>query len=421
MVSNFGKKSKFPPAYVSNYGRIRTKKKKTYTPLPSASGYSHFKGFGILRKVSILVAAAFELKPKSRDEVTVEHKVHGHDQRANNALSNLDLLSQAEQNRRKFSLNPNRKSSASQLEKPILYRKVGEKDWVRIKSKAEAARTLKLSAGNIGMVANGTYKATCGYEFKWVVINDLPGEEWKPVVIDKKESGAYVSNMARFRDTQGVTKTPVASEGGRSSVRIHGTSFQFAIVVWTSFNGVSLSAQEGRYGLGDGFEVDHEDGNPLNDMLSNLRRIDKSGNILSSWSDPSSRRDGTASQTTPVYARIAGSENEWKMYESSRACDRAFGFCAGHTAQLMDKYYVKDGTRKKKLCSDGKAYEFSSTATGEKAEEAPDLPGEEWSELKEEFFQPFYFKRLAEAMFPSEGAESASDGEEEEEEEEEEE
>ena len=402
--------SKFPPAYVSNYGRIRTKRKKTYTPLPRADGYSAFKGFGIMRKVSILVAAAFELKPKSRDEVTVEHKLHGHEHRANNALSNLELLSQADQNRRKFALNPNRRSPASQSEKPILYRKVGggEEDWVRINGRTKAAETLKLSAGNIGMVANGTYKATCGYEFKWVEIEDLPGEEWRPVVIDGKESGAYVSNLARFVDTTGVKKTPVASKGQRSSVRINGTSFQFAIVVWTSFNDVGLSSEEGRYGLGDGFEVDHIDGNPLNDKLDNLRRLDKSANILHAWSDPSSRRDGTVNQVTPVYARIAGSNDEWTRYEGSSVCDRAFKLCKGHTAQLMDKYYVKDGTRKKKLCWDGKAYEFSSSASGggvegvEGVEEAADLPGEEWRELKEEYFQPYYFKHLAAAMFPSE-------------------
>lgn len=414
MVSNSRKK--LPSPYVSNYGRIRTKMKKTYTPPPKSDcGYSYFNCFGIVRKVSILVAAAFELTPKSRDEITVEHKNNGYEHRSNNALSNLELLSPAEQVQRSFSRNKSRKSNSSQKSKPILYRKVGEKEWKWISGKPEAVEKLHLSGGNIGMVLNGTRDQTCGYEFKKIVAEDLPGEDWKPVIIDEKESGAFVSNLARFKDTYGVTKTPVPSEGERSRVCINSLPYLFSIVVWTSFNGVSLSSEEGRYGLGDGFEVDHIDGNPLNDVLSNLRRLDKSDNCKHAWADPSSRRAGHRLTQGAVYARIAGSDDVWQRFESGSECERELGVPNKNIARVRDKYYARGKKGRKHLPGkEGKKYEFSSTATGEKEEEEEaDLPGEEWRELKKEFFQPFYFKRLAEAMFPSEGADSASDDEEE--------
>lgn len=123
-----------------------------------------------------MVALAFCEKGVGCD--TVDH-IDGNTK--NNVASNLEWITQAEQNRRAHALNASRKSSAPKQSKPILGKKAGSDDeWVRYDSACDAARKLSLDKDNLSQCLKGKLRTCGGYVWKYApVAPDLPNEVWK--------------------------------------------------------------------------------------------------------------------------------------------------------------------------------------------------------------------------------------------------
>ena len=68
----------------------------------------------------------------------------------------------------------------------------------------EAARQLGLNVGNVSAVVRGKCKQTGGFEFKKAPSPDLPGEVWKPMMVNGKN--IQVSSLGRFIDSAGIKK-----------------------------------------------------------------------------------------------------------------------------------------------------------------------------------------------------------------------
>jgi hypothetical protein len=124
-----------------------------------------------------------------------------HDNRATNLVPTLAKVNCGRQ-------PPNKKSDAAARSKPIEGRTLGELNWVKYQSNAEAARVLGLHSGAISAVCRGRLNRTGNYTFRFVEDPDLDGEIWKPIpqalFPGKKVKGMMASNKGRILTTKGV-------------------------------------------------------------------------------------------------------------------------------------------------------------------------------------------------------------------------
>ena len=115
---------------VSNLGRFRCCRGIAKTPIPNKNGYSDIKIANKTCSLHRTIAITFGL-PRGPGQYTVNHKTRISDG-GTNALDNLEWASQAEQIRHSIATNPDRKSNAAQLSKPVYGRKAGTDDeWIR--------------------------------------------------------------------------------------------------------------------------------------------------------------------------------------------------------------------------------------------------------------------------------------------------
>ena len=170
-------------ASVSSLGRFRSTRGVVSTPSPDESGYVRVGVNGEKQYLHRLIAIAFNLPRKEGDD-TVNH---GDGDPGNNALWNLEWMTQAEQVLHSFATNKNRRSPAGKTSKPCRGRRVGETAWTEYASGNEAARVLGLDPGNISACCAGKRKQTGGFEFEHSTPTEpeqLEGEEWRDVVLE---------------------------------------------------------------------------------------------------------------------------------------------------------------------------------------------------------------------------------------------
>ncbi len=129
-----------------------------------------------------IIAELFIPPPANSDQITVNHKnLNKHDNRA----SNLEWASRPEQNRHSYATNETRKSSAPQLSKPLLGKKIGDEVWQQFDSSRTAAWETGCDTGNISHCVNGKCNTVNGWIFKLDIARMptpiLPGEIWYPI------------------------------------------------------------------------------------------------------------------------------------------------------------------------------------------------------------------------------------------------
>ena len=230
---------------------------------------------------------------------------------SNNKLLNLEYVTHAQNIRHSFKTNTNRKSSATKLSKPVLGRQIGTEVWIKYPSAIEAARKLNLHDARISAVCNGKQKRTGNYEFK-VDINSmepevLEGEIWK----DVQNTGAKVSSFGRIKIVRGMTYTPNPSRSGYVYVHINKKNYSIHRLMAIAFN---LPRQEGQD------YINHKDGNPSNNKLSNLEYVTRSENINHSYKTNTNRKSSATKHSKPIMGRQLGTE-VWIKYPS--ACEAA--------------------------------------------------------------------------------------------------
>ena len=283
---------------------------------------------------------------------TVDHK-DGHP--GNNFLKNLRYASRSEQILHSFRTNKNRKSNARKQSKPVLGRKQGTDEWTRYDSFQSAAKELGLRRGNVSKCCNKKVNHTGGYEFEFAGANEpdlLEGEEWRQVAGTK----AAVSSLGRFRSTRGVVSTPSPRVDGYVYVRINKKSHQIHRLIAEVFN---LPREPGQD------TVNHEDGDPSNNVLSNLRWASQSEQVLDSYERNKNRKSSALRRSKPVLGRKQGTD-EWTRYENSYAAAKELGVHGGSVSACCNKKRTQT-----------KGYEFEFAEPNE-----PDtLEGEEWRDV----------------------------------------
>ena len=337
---------------ISSHGRYKDSRGVVKTPTPEADGYAHI---GIQKKayyVHRVMAIVFKL-PREEGQTEVNH-INGNP--SDNFLGNLGWANRSENVRHSYATNTSRKSSAFKQSKPILGRKVDSTDeWVKYASASEAARVLKLDPGSISAVVHDKIKKTGGYEFVKAEANEpecLDGEVWKPFLT------GHVSSMGRYKSCTGVVSTPSPKACGYSSIGVDGKVYQTHRAIGVAFGILS--------GTDDPRQIDHIDGNPSNNCLSNLRAVTPSQNIQHSYDTNTERRSSALKRSKPVRARKRNTE-EWTTYASVNDAARRLDLNSGHISEVLHKTRTHAGN-----------YEFESAEPNE-----PDcLDGEEWRDIE---------------------------------------
>ena len=337
---------------ISSHGRYKDSFGIVKTVRPGASGYVRIKIQKKAYLVHRVMAITFKL-PREEGQTQVNHKNMN---RSDNFLWNLEWATCSENVRHSFETNTSRKSNAFKRSKPVLGRKVDSTDeWVKYASTIEAARVLKLSPANIRAVVAGKAKKTCSYEFVKAEPNEpecLDGEVWRPFLT------AHVSSMGRYKGCRGVVSTPSPKADGYSYIKVDGKMYRTHRAIGVAFGLLD--------GTDDPRDIDHIDGNPSNNCLSNLRAVTRSQNIQHSYDTNTERRSNALKRSKPVRGRKRNTE-EWTTYESTHDAARRLDLYQGSIIYVL-----------KKTCTHTGNYEFEYAEPYE-----PEcLEGEEWRDIE---------------------------------------
>jgi hypothetical protein len=206
-------------------------------------GYRVVSLEGRLHYFARVVCATWHGQPPTPEHTHVM-RIDG--DRSNNRPENLKWATPGEIVQRGHD-NPNRKSSARGMSKPVRGRKQGTEDeWTQFESGKAAARELGpgFRSGEILAVANGKNTHTGGWTFELTQQYEMiEGEQWRAVVLDGDVSGAEVSDCGRFRDTRGIVKNAPGSPADRGNKREwrvmagNGKAYSFARLVCAAWHG----------------------------------------------------------------------------------------------------------------------------------------------------------------------------------------
>ena len=116
----------------------------------------------------------------------------------NNCLENLERVTQSENIQHSYRTNTKRQTCAAQRGVAVRGRQVGSQDWHEFPTVSEAGRVLGIKPSNISSILTRNSKRAKAkkrnnewWTFERVpVVEVLPGETWRPVIIDNTETGA---------------------------------------------------------------------------------------------------------------------------------------------------------------------------------------------------------------------------------------
>ena len=265
----------FPNYSVSNMGNVMNTKTNKILRLNLHSGYLKVclvndvcrKGYSVHR----LVATAFIPNPENKAEVNHKNKV-----KTDNRLENLEWMTHTENMQHKsiglvYKNNKNRpvfrreKTTGEILQHFESIEDAGI--WAEqnhFSSNAHSARNA------IGNCLNGLSQSAYGFSWSYDVIDSAEGEEWREIDFTKLFDETYeidtskhyfVSNLGRFRNSSGIIMTDYkVNENGYIRVFVFKKTFALHRLVAFTF----LENPENKD------QVNHKDGNKLNNTVANL-------------------------------------------------------------------------------------------------------------------------------------------------------
>ena len=264
----------FPKYQVSTFGNVRNVERNKLMRLTKKGGY-HLVDLtnDEIRKpfrVHRLVAMAFIENLENKLEVNHKDK-----DKLNNCVTNLEWNTRKEnmihakanvviktnKNKRVIRVNPETNESLETYDSIELAGK-----WAY---DTGLTKTVHNGRNAIGNCIQGLSKKAYGY--KWVLENtneDLEGEVWKEVVLDKVDQSKvdiskkyFISNLGRYKNASGIiTEKYKVNDNGYMRVFIYYKTYSLHRLVALAF----IENPENKS------QVNHKDGNKLNNAISNL-------------------------------------------------------------------------------------------------------------------------------------------------------
>ena len=282
--------------------------------------------------------------------VVIDHIVE--DEKSNNTLENLNVI-----NPRKHIQKSNTSGRYNQS-RHIQGKKIGETEWVDYTSVKGTSIVLNLAPANIIHVCQGKRHQTGGYVFRYKEDPDLPGEIW----VNNTHAGVYVSNMGRVKR---LTKNKGTLSNEYYSVRLNKKNHQVHRLVCQAFKWELVQQQFEQskytdiYSFWNSLQVDHIDKNKENNHIDNLRFLSREHYT---WSN-------TKKTVKPQSRAILRKKDEkWILYSSVNQAARELKDISFSSILKCLKGKIING------------YQFKYAPD-------PDLPGEIWKDVPQEFFK----------------------------------
>lgn len=176
-----------------------------------------------------------------------------------------------------------------------------------------------------------------------------------------------VSSFGRYKNVHGVVSTPKPKKTGYVEIMIKKRTRLLHRVMAAAFRLPRLPEQT---------EVDHINGLPWDNRLSNLRCASRSEQMKYSYANPNRGKSGLR-RSKPIYGRRVGS-TEWVFYRSGREAEEKLGLDR-NVRRVCDKFSTA-GTRKTTH-----GYEFKYA----EGNEPEIIEGERWAPFETGYVSSF--------------------------------
>ena len=282
-MEEWRKIKEFPNYSVINFGNVMNSKTNKIMKLNVKGGYynvsltndNNYKTF----KVHRLVAISFIENPENKPEVNHKDK-----NKLNNNVSNLEWNTRLENcqhrsiglvyksNKNKSILRLN-KDNNQELEQYNSIEHAGK--WVFEKKLTCNSHNGRNSIGNC---VNGLSNSAYGYKWKYIENNSLENEEWREINLvilfsenHNLDKSYFVSNLGRFKNSFGtIMDNYKVNDNGYIRVYIYKKTFALHRLVALTFLENSQNKEQ----------VNHIDGNKLNNSIQNLEWVTNKENQI---------------------------------------------------------------------------------------------------------------------------------------------
>ena len=348
---------------VSSQGRLRNSYGEVSHGSLHGTGYRRVQIATQFYYVHRLVATTFLGTPADESCWQVNHR---DGDGLNNAVSNLQYMSPAENIKHSWETNSSRKTCATKLGKAVQWRRLGEQSWSRCSSQAEAARLLGLHRASVSQCCRGLMRKArgCGddeyYEFRDAPTEDklLLDEEWRPARciggLDSAIANMMVSSHGRISHLlrgREVTNYGARHPSGYYSVSKSGRFMLVHRLVAATFLG------QPRY---PHLQVNHKDLDKGNNHVTNLEYVTGSENVRHAAAVSLSMgigRNGTTCKRVQARPKTGGVL--WSEFDSIKTAAAQTGFSPQQVSRLC------------RQPSEGSSWDFQFILQ-------QSLPGEEW-------------------------------------------
>ena len=271
--------NEFPNYHISTFGNIKnvitnkplkTSLKGGYLSVSLVNNYNRSS-----YKISRLVALTFIENPENKLEVNHKDK-----NKLNNKIDNLEWMTRQENNIHRcqgINITTNKNKALYKIDK-------NNGQILESYNSIEEAANWAFNSGFTKTVHNGRNSignCICGlsnsaYGFKWKLINNnenLENEIWKQVIIENidDEKKYFVSNLGRFKNSFGIIMDNYkVNENGYIRVFIYNRTYALHRLIALAFIENPQNKEQ----------VNHIDGNKINNIVDNLEWVTNSENQL---------------------------------------------------------------------------------------------------------------------------------------------